>query len=201
MGLFITFNGPNGTELSVLDSDFTEHTSYTINSEVYTNRLIQSAAGNSCYYHSWTPVSANYSVLADLYVETGVGHGGPAGRIDTGANTMYQFRYQFGSTAFRLFKIVAGVATQLGSNSAATLTNGQTYMLELKMNGDQISGYVDGVLKVGPITDTAITAKGKAGIRLNGATSIAGYHLDNLRTENKIKTRRFIQNFGRLGIR
>jgi hypothetical protein len=49
------------------------------------------------------------------------------------------------------------------------------------MAGDQISFYVEGVLEIGPITDSAITAAGKVGVRsTNASAASTGIHLDTL---------------------
>lgn len=184
MAVFVNvpFTGADGTEISAYDASFTRHSSYTTNSEILTNRVIQSASGTSCYYHSGTPANADYTVSADLYTYTNLNRTGVAGRIDTAANTMYQFRHDSGN--WNMWAIVAGSFTQLGSNSADTLSAADTRSFQLKMVGSSITGLVGGSPVIGPITNTSITAKGKAGFRCNGTTSTAGKALDNLVAED-----------------
>lgn len=180
------FNGTDFTELSVHNSAWTRHTAYTVNSEIYTNRLKQTAAGTSAYWHSGTPINANYTVDIDIYVVTNIGFTGVIGRVDTAADTFYMWRYFQSAGAYQLYKAVAGTYTQLGSDSTATLTVGGSYPIQLKMDGTNIEGFVSGVSKVGPITDSAITAKGKAGLRGNNGFLSSGYHLDNFSADDII---------------
>ena len=53
----------------------------------------------------------------------------------------------------------------------------------LEINGDQISGYVDGVLRMGPVTDANITAAGRVGTRIfgNNAAPTTGQHFEAMR--------------------
>lgn len=117
------------------------------------------------YQHSGSPASADYGVFADIQKLSGSTSGlqlGVAGRCAAAANTFYFVIYTHSSTNLRLFKRVAGTQTQLGSSYTMTLSAAQR--IELRMVGDQISAYVDGVLRIGPVTDSAITAAGKAGV-------------------------------------
>lgn len=178
------FNGVGGTELSAHNPAWTRHTAYTVNSEILNNRLKQSATGTSAYWHSGTPINANYTVDADIYVVTNSLYTGVIGRVDTTANTFYHHRYFQSTGAYQLYKFVTGTPTQLGSDSTATLVATNSYGIQLKMNGTDIEGLVGGVSKIGPITDSAITAKGKAGIRGSGGFLASGYHLDNFSADD-----------------
>ncbi|MES0444962.1 MAG: hypothetical protein ABUJ92_00315 [Desulfobacterales bacterium] len=95
---------------------------------------------------------------------------------------MYLFRHDAGF--WNLWAIVAGSFTQLGSSSGDTLSATDTRSFSLEMDGSSITGLVGGSPLIGPITNTSITAKGKAGFRCNGTTSIAGKPLDNLVAED-----------------
>jgi hypothetical protein len=68
----------------------------------------------------------------------------------TDANN-YLYAYFLTSTALRLFKFVAGSGTQIGS---ATVTEVNNDVLKVVLAGDQIEVYQNGVLKIGPITET-----------------------------------------------
>lgn len=126
---------------------------------------------------------ADCEVSADVVLRTDTNNAssGVVGRHNFGAITFYLARYNDTVNAFQLHKYVAGVATQLGSDAAATLTADQAYRLTLAMRGSSIRLLVDGLLAVS-VTDTAITAAGKAGVRLGGtASTTTGTHLDNFR--------------------
>lgn len=129
------------------------------------------AGASTIYQHSGSPASADYSVFADIRKLAGNNDFacGVIGRAAAAAQTFYILQYSdISATArYRLFKYVAGVPTLLGSEYSHTLT-GTPEELELRMVGDQISGYIDGVLRIGPATDTDITSAGKAGIYLQG---------------------------------
>ena len=82
-------------------------------------------------------------------------------------------------TGWQLFKYVAGTATQLGSTVTAAYSAGVTHTAKLTCNGSAISLHVDGVLTIGPIADTAITAAGFGGILAASDSDSDGVHLDN----------------------
>ncbi|MFZ5666977.1 MAG: glycoside hydrolase family 16 protein [Pseudomonadota bacterium] len=130
-----------------------------------------------------TVPNANYYVEADLLVKSVLG-GGPSisvnGRMDASALTFYGIRYT--GTAFILYKSVAGTLTTLATYTATQAT-GVLATVRLEMNGDQISGLVDGVLRMGPVTDADITAAGRVGTRMygNNATPTTGQHLEGMR--------------------
>ena len=74
---------------------------------------------------------------------------GIAFRISDASNFLYA--YYLTSTGLRLFKLVAGVNTQIGT---ATVTGTNNDVLKVVTSGDQIEVYQNGVLKIGPITET-----------------------------------------------
>jgi hypothetical protein len=93
-------------------------------------------------------------------------------RYSAAANTAYAF-YQRASTSstHRLFKVVAGVETQIGStvNAGATLT--LPYTFGVVSSGSSITAEKDGSAIVGPVTDTAITGHVRSGL---GVRAIGG---------------------------
>lgn len=157
---------------------------HTGDSYIQSNRLAY-GSGVAVHRASGTPASADYSVFGWLYVASTVS-GSAAGaiaRAQSGAGTYYYGGYVQGA-GWRLYKYIALSGTQLGSTAAQTLTVGQTYLIELRVVGDQISLYVDGTLKVGPVTDTSITTAGSAGARLYLGSASTGYHLDRITDDN-----------------
>jgi hypothetical protein len=147
-------------------------------------------SGNAVYYNPTAPSTANYTVSADI-IALGTILGGSMSimaRVDVTTQTWYLFRHLQG-TGWQLFKFVTTggtlVSTQLGSTVTPTsLTSGTVYSVALIVNGSSISAQVGGATIIGPITDTAITATGVAGIRHTpnsggSATDSIGYQIDN----------------------
>src|SRR3990167_3619960 len=132
------FTGTEGTTLTTYDAAWTRHTSYTGNLEIASDRVRQSTT-TSAYWHSGTPTSADYSVSADLFMKEtsgGNNYAGVIGRVNTAANTFYMGRYAGeASDSWQLFKAVAGAFTQLGSDSAQSLTDETTYNVKMEMVG------------------------------------------------------------------
>lgn len=140
------------------------------------------------YTASGAPAHADYSVRADLSLQSI-----PTVATDwnislEGRHTNTQNYYAFGYSSisgWSLGKEVAGAGTSLGT-AAATLSAGATHTIALLMDGDQISGQVDGVTVIGPVTDASLSAAGKAGCQFwvdSGAgftpAPSAGPQLDN----------------------
>lgn len=145
------------------------------------NRIMGNLAGDSLYYNSFVPTTANYTVKADFFCVTNSGaivHF--CGRMDTTAKTFYMCRYDGANIA--LYKCVAGTYTQLGSNVAGVLSAGQAYSLQLVMVGNKISVQQNGTALIA-VTDSSITAAGRAGVLISSAeTNTTGFHIDNFRT-------------------
>jgi hypothetical protein len=138
-------------------------------------------AGTSAYYASGTPPSADYFIEGDFYhVSTIAVNIAVCGRMHVTDDTMYLARLTDGAT-WQVRKIVTASATTLGSSTNQIPTVGNFKRGKLVMAGDQISFYVEGVLEIGPITDSAITAAGKVGVRsTNASAASTGIHLDTL---------------------
>jgi hypothetical protein len=132
------------------------------------------------YYDTTDPGSADYECSAEIYqnnTPSGSGGAGPIVRKDTAADTFYAARYN--SSGWQLIRVVGGTTTQMGSTVGTDLlTNGTSKVLTVRAEGSSISAYLDGVLIIGPITNTAITAAGKAGFRINSTQ--LNLRLDNL---------------------
>jgi len=131
-----------------------------------------------------TPSSADYSVSCDLYVASTLSNrAGVSARQAPSANTRYFARYSRVTAGVELFKTVSGTSTQLGSTSSQTASAGNTYRLELIVNGTTIEAYWDGGgSPVVSQTDSAITDAGHPGIVfLNAANAgnTTGIHIDN----------------------
>lgn len=186
--MFDSFTGVDGTALAShtgeLGATWTVHPSFAADGFLIGNNWRNAAvAGSSVAYASGVPASADYTVTGALTQLTALAgtNTGIIGRTDIAANTYYYARYLPGSTAWQLFKAVAGVLTQLGSDAVQVLTTGAFYTFSLGMAGTTISLVVDGVSKVS-VTDTDITAAGRVGVRSAGATitDTTGIHLASI---------------------
>jgi hypothetical protein len=86
--------------------------------------------------------------------------------MQAGAGTFYAVLYEHGNTRFSLYRFNATTPTLLGTRWTHTLTT-TPETVELRMSSSDISVYVDGVLRIGPVTDSSpISTAGKAGIIL-----------------------------------
>ncbi len=189
-----SFTGTSGTELAAYSANWTKHTASGSEQAVISdaNRLRPNSSGMSLYYHSGTPAGADYEVSADFYAQSadgGDGNCAVTGRTSTSANTLYLAQY-VGLTidAWRLFKIVSGTATQLGSSVAQSFTAGTSKAVKLRMVGTTIELYKEGSGSPSvSTTDSAITAAGKAGLRVLGNTTYGnsvGLHLDTFSADD-----------------
>ena len=167
----VTFTGTAFQELSAADANWSKQTGFTQDAILGSTGdyvICNSNVNNACYQHSASPPSADYSVWAQIAKGAGnSGSGGPicgvAGRMAAAADTLYFAIYRHDTTNIRLFKRVAGTQTQLGSSYTYTLT-GTAAKLELVMDGTSISVKLNDSTVIGPVTDSEITAAGKAGI-------------------------------------
>jgi hypothetical protein len=179
-----TFPGVDGTLLTAhtgeIGATWTQHSASTGTLEIRTNQLRNTAALVGKYLASGTPPSPNYDVQADfvLITDDNASTMGLLGRYDAAADTGYMARYLATTDSWQLLKVVAGAGTQLGSLSATPLVGTQTAIL--RMTGTSISVIVGGAVLVGPVTDGAITAAGKAGAYGGGSgANNAGVRIDN----------------------
>ena len=193
MALFSSdaFDGADGTGLTAYNAAWVQHPAAT-DIAVITDvgRARGSTTGNAVYYHSGSPISADYVVSADLVFKEangGAGYTGVIGRADTVAQTFYMFRYGGGTVdEWQIHKCVGGTFTLLGSVDQ-TIADESIIPIQLEMIGSQISGYINGsTTPIITVTDAEITAVGKAGIRLSStsATNTTHIHLDNFAAED-----------------
>jgi hypothetical protein len=186
-----TSNQSLGFHTGETGATWTEHT-VTFTGDINisdANRARHSTANGdvAMWYASGTPINANYEIAAPLKHIANTSPAFADGvviRLSTSAVTGYLLRYitdgSFGlGGQWLLGKYVAGTFTSLGSY-AEVLTPGDEPVVRLRADGDQISVYVDDVLRIGPITDTAITAAGRAGMWFQGIGSDTnGNHLSS----------------------
>lgn len=128
-----------------------------------------------------TPPSPNYSVSCDVKVNS-VLAGHSAGVLGRGSASVKQAYYLqiYGDSTLKLqhdgpWGDVASVPFPI--------TAGSTYRVKCVFDDNQISGYVDGVLKIGPLADDTIADAGFPGYVVwadtAGASATTGLVVDN----------------------
>jgi hypothetical protein len=113
-------------------------------------------AGVYTYYSSYIPASADYDVVATIFLAAGDLSMAVAGRINTTNGACYSVGTSYGVW------ILNGNGVNIGSYTGDSPTTAR--VVTLRMVGDQISVLIDGVLRIGPITNSAISAIGRPGI-------------------------------------
>ena len=121
------------------------------------------------------PTSADYYVTVNgKTVDDGnfvVDGFGPAVRIADASNFYYVQVLRGTSTAsegrLRLYKNVATVHTQIGSDYNITSFAGSTYYdVKLQIEGTSLEVWLDGTSRIGPETDSALSAAGEVGFAI-----------------------------------
>lgn len=134
------------------------------------------------YKASGVPATADYYVEAVVTFLASVAADsvGICGRVAAAANTMYFGRYGVTAGSWQLFRVVAGVATQIGTPVVAAYPSGDK-TLRLSMVGTAIKLFVDGVETVSA-TDANITDAGFAGLRMTTVQATAtGMHVSSIK--------------------
>lgn len=128
--------------------------------EIVSSQVVPTTAGseNAAYYNAWTPGSADQ--YAQVRV-TGYGNGGPGVRVvPAGPSGYFATANQFSSA---LYKILAGVYTQLGASGPGLQSSGGLGLfLRVEAQGSTIRMLYDGVVLVEE-TDTSLTDAGAGG--------------------------------------
>lgn len=122
--------------------------------------------GNSLhrYARAEHDLSGEDHYVQGVMVEGGSGgavrEAGVLGRVSTSVKSYYA-AYVATSSHVKLYKLVSGTATQLGSTTAITF--GTSKILKLTCNGSTISVDYDGATMIS-VTDTAVTGNLRAGV-------------------------------------
>lgn len=189
MALPVTFTGADNDLISTIGfTRFSGDTGTVVISDNNACRPGSTASSVYYYYDTDIPSSADYDVQIDFAFKSNgkTQRFGIIGRGATDAKTFYLARINFVAFAatanLQLFKAVAGTFTQLGSNYSFSVTASTTGVIKLSMSGSTIKAFLDGVERIS-VTDTAITASGRAGIYNtadDAITNTTGFHFDNL---------------------
>jgi hypothetical protein len=141
--------------------------SFTVSS----GKVYGSAVGVSFAYRSDISAPTNdqwAEEVVTMTVVTGTQNSGPAVRVASGAATAYCL--QMGTNTLILAKCIAGVFTQLGTASAAVTGDA----VRITAVGTAISVFKNGLLVIGPITNSDI-ASGNVGIFNAGNATSNGF--------------------------
>lgn len=125
---------------------------------------------NQHWYASGTPANADQKATVG-FIRRGTSTGQWSGvilRMDTGASlTGYVLFYINAATPyFRLYKIIAGAGTQLGSDYVYTLPSATETDVDFYAVGSDIRAYLGSTLMISA-TDSSITSAGKFGVRFS----------------------------------
>jgi mannan endo-1,4-beta-mannosidase len=161
-----------------------KHGGWTGSAVVQSNRIYAGNGIESHYKSSGVPASANYDVTVTVFDVSNLSLTlvGAMGRMLPGVDTAYTaFVILNGSTFILLKRHLNGTGTDLANTTIPTPTVGTSHTLTLRMSGSSLYALWDGVVILGPITDTNITAAGTAGIINNGVgSSTTGWHIDSV---------------------
>lgn len=170
-----TFTAANGTLLTAVAGGSWTVPSGGTSMQIQNNRALAVNTFTIRMLAPTTPATTDGEVESDLlFLSTptnlaiGVG-------LRMGADTTltgYFLRYLQSANIFRVDRIVAGTTTPLGSTYAAgTIPANAVRNLRLRVVGNQVTGWVDGVQIVNVTDASPIAAAGKPGIISGGVAS------------------------------
>lgn len=115
----------------------------------------------------------DFEVSADMTYTYGSGGQMRCAVLGRKANDATRTYYQFGAQrdsgvdVYRLISRAGGTPTTLGDSAGSTST---TFAPTLRMDGTSISGFLGGVLSVGPITDGTTSGNTRGGLTYTGGS-------------------------------
>lgn len=184
------FNGSIGTSISTWNPAWVKTPGFTS-----ATLQIQTTQGVgryefSNYYNNAVPPSPDYAVRATFRVRsaTGLGRLGLIARSSASEYTQYRAELRSGTTAtppsgsMWLYRINAGVLTELATKSFTIAA--QDYAAELRVVGDQIEFWLDGVQHFAVTDPSPIAAAGHAGIFQRNYYTHDQYQIDNFEAES-----------------
>jgi hypothetical protein len=164
------FNGSFGTNISTWNPAWVQVPDFTsVILQIQTTQGVGRYQFAN-YFHSAVPPSADYSVRATFRVRsaTGLGRLGLSARMSAAEYTQYRVELRAGTTStplagsMWLYRINAGTLTELATKSFTIAA--QEYAAELRVVGDQVEFWLDGVQHFAVTDPSPITDAGHAGI-------------------------------------
>ena len=169
-----TFSGTAGTALTAHTSDsggtWAKHPASASASDTLTGAGAVTATGNTFYYTSAIPPTAEYDVTADMVTGTtvtGANIVSLMGRLDP--TNLYYYRAGYESGSWYLIYANAGGQGPLTNHTAVTLTASSTYHLKLAIRNASKTLFVQGPGDAGYVqilstTDNSVPSAGRAGL-------------------------------------
>lgn len=164
------------TGTTALDVNFINQTG----SLVVASQMLGSAATSlGEAYYNYDITSNDHYVQAKLIIGTSGTNvtAGVTARHSTSTNTFYKFSTAAGLTNVKLYKVIAGVATELGTY-AANFSTSTTRTLRLEVQGNSVRCYIDGT-QVIAVIDSSITTGTYAGASIDPGASTSNARLDD----------------------
>ena len=184
-----TMTGSDGTDLTAHTGEtgatWAKVTGVTGIIKITGNRCKGDSDGNSLYYASGSPTTAEYDVTADLFQRTDVDEVGICGRMSTGAHTCYRLWYEHTADRWSLDKVVTGTLTNLGTFTDEW-ANSTSRAVKLQIRDAAKKAFIDGVERISSANND-ITAAGKCGIWYNNSDwgfGTTGREVDNFKGTN-----------------
>jgi len=148
------------------------HPTGTTSCSIQSNQMRSSSTG--IMVCSITPASADYTIQMDLTATpTGTVSAALLARMDSTVATWYQMFYHTTDALWYIRRYSSGSYITLGSYSGLSPV-GATRTIKLDVAGNQITGYVDGAIHLGPYTNSDISAAGSAGLKGGDLNTVYG---------------------------
>lgn len=184
------FNGSIGTNISTWNPAWVQVPDFT--SVILQIQTTQGVGRYQLanYYNNAVPPSPDYAVRATFRVRsaTALGRLGLSARTSAAEYTQYRVELRAGTTgtslagSMQLYRIDAGVLTELATKSFTIAA--QEYAAELRVVGDQVEFWLDGVQHFAVTDPSPITAAGHAGIYQRNYYTQNDYQIDNFEAES-----------------
>lgn len=174
-------------------------------SNAFRVRAEPQSVADTYYWNDTVLDSSNYDIIMDTVIDThsnGISCALLARVVPsffpTPDNTLYVFEFKkpTSTTAtVTLTRILSGTQTIIASSGSFVTTGTGTWQLKFELRNSTLNCYINDVLRA-TATDTAITAAGRAGLRVdNFSTDTRGNNLDNF-TVNTVILNRIITPTG-----
>lgn len=183
--LYDTFTGTAGTlagRVSETGGTWNGHALSSANHSLSgTGSIYQTGTSISWMTNTVVMPTADYEVEAEMVLKSVLSGNSISinGRMETGNLTFYSLR--FATNEFLLLKCINGTFTTLATTPYVATVDA-VVNVRLRLLGNQISGFVNDSLVLGPIADNSITAAGRIGTRIYGANSTptTGLHYNSI---------------------
>lgn len=164
------------TGTTALDVNFINQTGTLV---VASQMLRSNSAALGEAYYNYNINSSNHFVQAKLVIGASGTNvtAGVTARHSTSTNTFYKLSSAAGISNIKLYKVIAGVATELGTYAANMSTN-TTRTLRLEVQGNSIRGYLDGT-QIIAVIDSSITSGSYGGVSVNPGAAAANASIDD----------------------